>query len=254
MDALQEAFGSNLFTNLLGIGILYTFFAALIPWTIGANRAAAEAASRGDLPRVFARTSPTRGTPVGAAHLTASVSTVFTLVYGVLFWATDGSIDELFWSIFAFSSIIFLLPYVVMALAFLKLRTSDPDAHRPYQVPFGRAGAWTAAGLCVVWLALATVFFVVDPFDLSTFDAQTFWLIIGGLAVTFAVQEVFVARSPRWQQARAAETVPPVEHPELVGHVELEGTAPDDASSLTTPVHDAELDQAPVEDPHHLRS
>ena len=225
MDALQVAFGDNAFTNVVGIGILYAFFAALIPWTIGANRAAAEAAARGDLPLMFARMSPTRRTPVGAAHLTALVSAVFTLTYGFLYWRTDGSIDELFWSIFAFSSIVFLLPYVVMSLAFLKLRHADPDAHRPYMVPGGRVGAWLSAVLCVALLVAAIVFFVVDPADLSLFDAQTFWLIVGGLAVTFVVQEVFVWRSPRWK-ARLRE------HPELRAQVELDGFAPDDASSL----------------------
>lgn len=233
MDALQAAFGTNAFTALVGVGILYAFFAALIPWTIGANRAAAEAANRGDLPKVFGHMSPTRGTPTGAAHLTALVSTILTVVYGVLFWATDGSIDELFWSIFAFSSIVFLLPYLMMALSFLKLRVTDPDAHRPYQVPFGKAGAWLATALCLVSLALAIVFFVVDPFDLSSFDAQTFGLIVGGLAVTFVVQEIFVARSPRWQRAVADALPADAEHPELAGQVELDGTAPDDASALT---------------------
>lgn len=247
MDALQKAFGNNLFTDLVGVGILYAFFAALIPWTIGANRAAAEAAGRGDLPPVFAHMSPTRGTPTGAAHLTAAVSSVFTLVYGVLFWATDGSIDELFWSIFAFSSIIFLLPYLMMALSFAKLRISDPDAHRPYSVPLGRFGMWSATGLCLVLVTLAIVFFVVDPFDLSTFDAQTFWLIIGGVAVTFVVQEIFVARAPRWQKKLAGSA-----HPELDADVVLEGIAPHDASSLTEPVASRPTEAGA--DDTHLRS
>jgi len=235
MDALQKAFGTNAFTALVGVGILYAFFAALIPWTIGANRAAAEAAQRGDLPPVFAHMSPTRGTPTGAAHLTAAVSATLTLVYGVLFWATDGSIDDLFWSIFAFSSIVFLLPYVLMSLSFAKLRVTDAAAVRPYQVPFGRRGAWVATGLCLALLVLAVLFFIVDPFDLSSFDAQTFALIVGGLVVTVAVQEVFVARSPRWRRAVAAtEAAGPQlpEHPELGADVELSGIAPDDASSL----------------------
>ncbi|HEX6887265.1 MAG TPA: APC family permease [Candidatus Nanopelagicales bacterium] len=227
MDAVQVAFGDNAFTDLVGVGILYAFFAALIPWTIGANRAAAEAARRGDLPPVFATMSARRGTPTGAAHLTAAVSAIFTVTYGVLYWRTDGSIDELFWSIFAFSSIVFLLPYVVMSLAFLRLRVTDAAAHRPYAVPGGRLGAWAAALLCVGALLLAIVFFVVDPFDLSLFDAQTFWLIVGGLAVTFVVQEVFVWRSPRWR-ARLRE------HPELGAAVELDGSAPDDAAALVT--------------------
>ena len=59
--------------------------------------------------------SPTRGTPVGAANLTAAVSAGSTVAYGVLFSLTDGGIDELFWSLFAFSSVIFLFPYMVMA-------------------------------------------------------------------------------------------------------------------------------------------
>lgn len=252
MDALQQAFGSNVLTDLVGVGILYAFFAALIPWTIGANRAAAEAASRGDLPSVFTHMSPTRGTPTGAATLTALVSTALTLVYGVLFWATDGSIDELFWSIFAFSSIVFLLPYLMMALSFARLRVTDPDAHRPYRVPFGRFGALTATGLCLTLVVLAVVFFVVDPFDLASFDVQTFGLIVGGLVVTFAVQEIFVARSPRWQGLRATEAERAAEpgHPELVGDVVLDGTAPDDASALT----EQRPNDTATDDPHHLRS
>ena len=252
MDALQAAFGANPFTDLVGVGILYAFFAALIPWTIGANRAAAEAASRGDLPPVFKHMTK-RDTPAGAAHLTAIVSTTLTLVYGVLFWLTDGSIDELFWSIFAFSSIVFLLPYLMMALSFLKLRVTDADTPRPYRVPFGRFGAWTATGLCLTLLTAAIVFFVVDPFDMGSFDQQTFWLIVGGLAVTFAFQEFFVARSPRWQAAAAAaedETPAGLEHPELLGDVTLEGLAPDDASALAVPPGSADPATPTVDDTH----
>jgi amino acid transporter len=150
---------------------------------------------------------------------------VFTLTHGLLSWRTDGSIDEPFWSIFEFKSIVSLLPYVAMSLAFLKLRHADPTSHRPHEVPGGRAGAWIAALLCVALLVLAVVFFVVDPFDLSVFDAPTFWLVVGGLAVTFVVQEGFVWRSPRWK-ARLRE------HPELGAQVQLDGFAPDDASWL----------------------
>ena len=232
MDALIQAFGDNVFVTVLGVGILYAFFAALIPWTIGANRSAAEAAKRGDLPKAFGKVSATRGTPVGAAHLTAAVSAVFTLTYGVLFWATDGSIDELFWSIFAFSSIVFLLPYVVMSLAFTKLRASDPSAHRPYTVPGGKVGAWLSAGLVLVSLAAAIVFFLVDPFALDAFDARTFWLIAGGLVVTFIVQEVFVRLAPRWKAAQGIPAAGSSVHPEAHADVELEGLAPEDASTL----------------------
>ena len=128
---------------VLSVGALYCFFAALVPWTIGANRAAAEAARRGDLPPVLGRTSKRFRTPVAAATATALVGTFFTVGYGlVMELSTSPKVETLFWNLFAFSTVVFLLSYLVMAAAFLKLRYSDPDAPRPYRVPGGMVGAW----------------------------------------------------------------------------------------------------------------
>lgn len=222
MDVLTAVFGSGIGITVVGIGILYAFFAALIPWTIGANRAAAEASEQGDLPPVFKRVNAKRNTPVGAATFTAIVSAGITVVYGVLFSVTNGDIDALFWSLFAFSSIVFLLPYVAMSLAFLRLRATDPGAERPYRVPGGSAGAWVSTVLVVILLVAAVLFFVWNPW--AEFDATTTWLIVAGLAATFAVQEVMVRRAPRWKVA--------AEHPELNADVALEGIAPDTAADI----------------------
>ena len=221
MDVLQAAFGSGPAITLVGIGILYAFFAALIPWTIGANRAAAEAAEQGDLPPVFKRMSTKHRTPVGAAGLTALVSASITVVYGVLFSVTNGDIDALFWSLFAFSSIVFLLPYVAMSLAFVRLRHLDPGAHRPYRVPGGSFGAWLSALLVVVLLVAAVFFFMWNPW--AEFDATTTWLIVAGLVATFVAQEILVVMAPRWKRR---------EHPELGARVDLEGIAPDTAEGI----------------------
>jgi glutamate:GABA antiporter len=226
MDVLVTAFGTTgvagIAVKVVGIGILYALFAALIPWTIGANRAAAQAAEQGDLPAVFGRMDKRRGTPVGAATLTAIVSAGITLIYGLLFSMTDGEIDSLFWSLFAFSSIVFLLPYVAMAFSFVRLRMTDPDTVRPYRVPGGTPGAWIGVVLLVVLLAAAVVFFVWNPF--AEFDATTTWLIVAGLVATFVVQEIFVIRSKGWKGHR--------DHPEATARVDLEGLAPDTAAGI----------------------
>jgi amino acid transporter len=171
---------------------------------------------------VFKRMSVKHRTPVGAANLTALVSASITLIYGVLFSLTNGDIDALFWSLFAFSSIVFLLPYVAMSLAFLRLRHLDPHAHRPYTVPGGSVGAWLAAVLVIVLLVASVFFFMWNPW--LEFDATTTWLILGGLAATFVAQEVLVARSRHWKAAAG--------HPELGADVELEGIAPDNAEHI----------------------
>ena len=188
--------------TILGIGALFCFFASLVPWTIGANIAAAEAAQQGDLPPVFAKTHATRGTPLGAAMLCSIVGTVFTLGYAALFSLTGGSIDAVFWNLFAFSSVIFLLPYIVMMLAFGKLRRLDPNRPRPYRVPGGAVLTWLITWVPTILLAAAAVFFVWNPYDFSFAVTGS---ILVGLAVTVGFQEYFCLKSPEWTRLRALE-------------------------------------------------
>ncbi len=206
IDTLTKGLGdspaANVVVAVLGVGALYCFFACLIPWTIGANIAAAESAQQGDLPKVFARTHAQRGTPTGAAMLCSIVGTVVTVGYAVLFSLTNGAIDDLFWNLFAFSSVIFLLPYIVMMLAFRKLRRIDPDRPRPYRVPGGPVVEALVTWVAVVLLVVAAVFFVWNPFD---FSMEVTGSILIGLAVTFVIQEIFCKRSPEWTRQRAIE-------------------------------------------------
>lgn len=206
VDALRHGFGDSAIANVvvtaLGIGALFCFFASLVPWTIGANIAASEAAQQGDLPPVFAKTHATRGTPVGAAMLCSIVGTVFTLGYAALFSLTGGSIDQVFWNLFAFSSVIFLLPYIVMMLAFGKLRRLDPKRPRPYRVPGGAVMTWIITWVPTALLAAAAVFFICNPYNFSFAVTGS---ILLGLVVTVGIQEYFCLKSPEWTRLRALE-------------------------------------------------
>lgn len=126
---------------------------------MGANRTAAEAANEGELPAIFGQLHPVHKTPVSAFIITGVVSTVVIVLYGLL----AGSAEELFWTLFAFSSIVFLLPYLALFPAFLKLRSSDPDTPRPYRLPGGKAVAWLAAVLCELFILQAIIFFIWVP-------------------------------------------------------------------------------------------
>ena len=144
---------------VIGAAALYTFFANGVTWALGCNRAACEAAREGELPGLLAIESPSRQTPIGAAIAMGVVATSILILYGFL----SGSNEELFWSLFAFSAVIFLLPYLGMLLAFTKSRLKDLDRHRPYRVP---GPWWLAIGLawvCIIVLALSIFLFVYTP-------------------------------------------------------------------------------------------
>ena len=166
----------------LGIGALYTFFSNGVTWALGCNRAAAEAAVEGELPRIFAVESKQLGTPVGAAVLMGIVSTVLLVLYGLM----AGSNEDLFWSLFSFSAVIFLLPYQGMLLAFVKMRLIDPDHLRPYRVPGGPGAARAIAWTCFSVLALSVVLFMYTPGE----GMQ--WPVLAGVVITLAIGEYVI--------------------------------------------------------------
>jgi len=189
IDTLHLFFGGspagNIVVLVLGVGALYTFFSNGVTWALGCNRAAAEAAMEGELPRIFAIESKKLGTPVGAAVLMGIVSTILLVLYGLM----AGSNEDLFWSLFAFSAVIFLLPYQGMLLAFVKMRLIDPDHHRPYKVPGGLGMARTLAWTCFGVLALSIVLFIYVPGE------GTQWPVLAGVLVTLVIGELVIRTS-----------------------------------------------------------
>jgi len=163
IDVLQILFGTTgiggVMVVVLGVAALYTLLANMVTWTMGANRTAAEAANEGELPAIFGRLHPVNKTPVGAYLLTGAISTLVLVVYGFM----AGSNEELFWTLFAFSSIIFLLPYLALFPAFLKLRQTDVNAKRPFQIPGGMPLAATIAVICEIFIIQAILFFIWVP-------------------------------------------------------------------------------------------
>ena len=163
LDTLQRFFGATeagrYFAMALGVGALYTFFSNSVTWSLGGNRAMAEAAAEREFPGFFAIEHPRLGTPVGAAVMMGTVSTAALCLYGFL----ARSNSDLFWSLFALSAAIFLLPYILLVLAFAKLRLSDPARPRPYRVPGGNTLAVMLAASCALLLSAALALFIYTP-------------------------------------------------------------------------------------------
>jgi amino acid transporter len=186
----EYAWGAG-FVTVLGIGALFTFLANMVTWTIGANRSASEAAARGDLPAIFGRLHTAHRTPANAAIITGMVSTVVIVLYGFL----ASSAEDLFWTLFAFSSIVFLLPYLLLFAGFLRLRSSDAARPRPYRIPGGSGFARVLVALCMLFIVQAIVLFVWVPGD--EFDANKTLAIAGGVIATIVIGEILIRRAGR---------------------------------------------------------
>ena len=190
VGALEAVFGQTgaggLVVHALGVAVLASFLATMVTWTQGTSRTAVRAAQEGSLPGILGRLDPRQATPVGAALFSGALASLVLIGYGLL----GGSDDHYFWSLFAFASIVFLLPYLLLFPAFLKLRRVDPAASRPYRLPGGAWFARLAAVVCLAFVLQAIVFFVWVP---GLPVDWSFSLPVSiGVALTLAVGEALI--------------------------------------------------------------
>ena len=190
------------------IVLLFTFFGNMVTWSIGANHSMGATGLDKKAPGVFGHVNQRFRTPDYAFVLFGVVATVITVINYSLF----ANKQAVFWTIFALSSIIFLLPYLLMFPALLVLRAKQPDTSRPYTVPGGMAGAWLWVILCEVGVVFAIIaFFWLVP---TGTPKLTYWGITGGgtlISVAIGVwlgrrgNEVASAAAPAIVRADAAE-------------------------------------------------
>ena len=185
IDTLTLFFGSSetgmLFVTLLGVGALYTFFSNGATWAMGANRAAAEAAIDKELPAIFGKETE-HGTPIGAAICLGVASSAMLILYGLI---AETNAD-LFWTLFAFSGVIFMMPYVVMCTAFVKIRNNHPITEDGFRFPGGPQFVTISSYVCALILAFSIMLFMWTPGE------AIHWEIIWGSLTVILLGEIII--------------------------------------------------------------
>jgi amino acid transporter len=175
---------------VLGIILIGTIFTAILSWSLGTNRTAAEVARNGELSRIFMKENSS-ATPAGATVLMGIVTTGVLLFAGV-FLKTE---DSLFYALFAAASAVTILPRLLMYPAILRLRQLDPILERPFRIPGGRIGLWTCVVLSTGGVLSFLILFLWTP------GSPIVWAYTGPLLVVFlgavGVGEIIAARSMR---------------------------------------------------------
>lgn len=172
---------------ILGIAVMAAYLGNMVTWTLGANRSAVEAAEAGELPKLFA-SETRRGTPKGAFILTGLIGT------GVLLFAAAfiRNQNDLYFALFAASSVIFLLPYLLMFPAVIRLRRTDALEPRPFRVPGGLVGLWVAVIFSTASIMASVVLFLWTPGQ--AIDWSYTGPLLAIVIVAIAVGEAIVVR------------------------------------------------------------
>ncbi len=187
LDAFIVTFGDGFIARvaIIGIGILFigTLLIQVQQWSLGASIVAAESSANKELPKIFGKYNK-NDSPIGALIVTGVVSSSVIVIYGLV----SNTAEDLFWKLFEFSSMLFLMPYIVLVFAFIKLRKTDPNIVRPFRVPVGDGFATFMAWFMAIIIGSNIVFFIWVPGIPIDWDASTPVLI--GVFVALVAGEI----------------------------------------------------------------
>ena len=192
LDAMMLLTGKTggLFIAVMALFFMVTLFGNMISWSLGVNSVASYAADNHDLPQVFTKRSKKYDMPVGASIMNGIVATVVVVIGAFL------PNSNLFWSFFALNLVMFLLSYLPVFPAFLKLRKTDPDRERPFKAPGGAVMQKILAILPMVLIIVSVIFTAVPlAFDSETL-AATLPITIGSM-VFIILGEIIISVSRR---------------------------------------------------------
>ena len=189
--AIKKVFSNPLLIGGLGILIVFSVFAQMCSWGVATSIAIAESGASGEMPAVLGKKGK-NDSPKGALIITGMLSTLLIVVYGLLV----SSAEELFWSMFAFSAVIYFLPYVLMYLAYIKLKKTDLDTKRPFKCPLGNV----CSIVCMIIILINILLLIWVPG--TPFDAAYVVSILIGVAVCFAAEEIIIAVQSKRQMLK----------------------------------------------------
>ena len=168
---LMEAFDDILLRYHLNwllpiLGVLVTFgtLAGVLAWICGPSRGLLATAKEGELPPFLAHTNK-RGIQTHILIIQGIIVTTLTMLYFVM-----NKVSVAFFLLSAMTITLYLVMYILMFVAAIRLRYSHPDVPRTYKIPGGKVGMWLIAGLglCAVSFALVIAFFPPSELQIGT--------------------------------------------------------------------------------------
>ncbi len=208
MDAFEILLSKYNLQYLIGpvaVMIVYGAIGELNAWIIGPVRALHATSKHGDLPPIFQKLNK-HGMPMNLLIFQGFIVTITSFVF--LFMPSSSSA---FWILSAMSIQIYLVMYVLMFLAAIKLRYSHPHIERPYRIPYHMHGIWFIGSLGTISSLFAFAIGFVPPSQLPTGNIFFYegFLILGNLIVSLIPILIYLYKKESWHPGHEARTPSP---------------------------------------------
>ena len=197
MEALRvflANFGISWLLPILGLLLIFGSIAEVNSWIIGPVKALYTTTVHGNLPPIFQKTND-KGVPVNLLLFQAIIVTISSFVFLLM-----PNLSSSYWILSALSTQIYLIMYIFMFMAAIRLRYSRPNVPRAYKIPHPHKGIWAVSSLGIATSFFAIFLVFIPPAQINVGSLVFFesFLIIG-LAVMIAIPLIIsIFKNPKW--------------------------------------------------------
>lgn len=153
-------------------------FGSVSTWIIGPSKGLLAAAEGGDLPVIFRQTNKNH-VPTALLVTQGVIATLLTFLFLLM-----PTVSSAFWLLTVLVAQLYLIMYLLMFAAAIRLRYIKPEVPRAYKIPGGKIGIWLVAGVGIIgsFFALLIGFIPPDQIKVGSSRFYVLFLIVGTVA------------------------------------------------------------------------
>ena len=189
-------------TPVICLLMAYGGLTMVVTWMVGPSKGLRQAAQDGFLPRSWQGVNKD-GMPTSILLIQTSLSCLLSLV---IFFMP--SVSSAFMLMSALAAQLYLIMYLLMFAAAIRLRYTRPEVERGYTIPGGKPGIWIVCGVAICSCLFVTAFGFIPPDSIlqegfaASFGYVSF--LAGGMAVFTGIPVYFYHQALRAKRCAPA--------------------------------------------------
>ncbi len=194
-NKLFAYFGLESLSSIMAICLTIGVFAGVATWIAGPSKGMLEVGKAGYLPKFFQKTNK-HGVQINILIVQALIVTFLSTLFVLL-----PSVQSAYQILSALTVGLYLIMYILMFLAFIKLRISRPNLPRQYKVPCGLL--WGFLGLFACALAFFLSYYPPSQIDIGNPKVWVAILIAGTLIAVIVPFIIYSLRKDSWKDTNS---------------------------------------------------
>lgn len=198
-DTYLRTYHIHFLEPVIAIMLSFGVLASVITWIAGPSKGLLSVGDSGFLPPFMQKVNK-NGVQVNILWIQGTIVTILLLLFVLL-----PSVQDVFQILTQLTGLLYLTVYGLIFASGIYLRIKEPNRTRPYEVPFGRVGMFTFAGIGLLGVLITYVLLWFPPAQLNIANPIIWYAVLAAGNIIFVGTPfvIYSMKKPSWKNANA---------------------------------------------------